>query len=109
MSDDDVHSKLRPMVEETLRELHVKRQNGNEFIDMRIAQGLANKSLQLIDRFESLSEKHRILVIGAIRYFADSQDAVSEDGFATGLDDDVKIMNYVLEEIGDSDGFISSR
>lgn len=72
----------------------------NDRVDLERGEQLGRVSKQLLDRYESFNENQRALVIGAIRYFAVAEDAASETTFATGFDDDVKVMNHVLEEIG---------
>lgn len=54
----------------------------------------------LLSHYESLTQRHQSLVVGAIRYFMAEDDGLNDLVFYTGLDDDAKILNYVLEEIG---------
>lgn len=78
----------------------------NPIISVRIAEALAERCYLLLDHYEQLGTAQRALAVGAIRYFALSKDAVSEEHFASGFDDDVKVLNHVLEELGIEDQFI---
>jgi hypothetical protein len=78
------------MLEETKR---------NELLNKNMVEVLADRSFQLLDRYESLTKKQRALAIGAIYYFAMEADGSSDGNFATGLDDDCAIMNYVLQQL----------
>ena len=77
----------------------------NPKINIILAREMAKRCHLLLDQYSELSDKFKALAIGAIRYFV-VEDTVSEESFATGFDDDAKVMNYVLEELGYSDGFI---
>ena len=71
----------------------------NKNIDIRYAEELSERSHYLVEHYEEFSPKEQSLIVGAIRYFAIADDPFSEDDFASGFIDDVKIMNYVLEEL----------
>lgn len=96
---------LKPEVERCVGEFEdLARQY--ETIDLMLVQKLAESSLFLIENYESFSPKVRAAAVGALRYFADSEDGLSELGFASGLHDDVRVMNYVLELSGNIDRVI---
>lgn len=78
----------------------------NYRINTKLAEQIAERCKFLIDIYEGQPESHRALIVGAVRYFAIGEDAVSEQGFASGMDDDAKVVNYVLEELGVLDRFI---
>jgi hypothetical protein len=46
------------------------------------------------------------MIVGAIRYFACIDDALSESTYASGLVDDVRVLNHVIEELKREDLFI---
>jgi hypothetical protein len=69
-------------------------------MDTRLVREIYERGLLLLDRYSGLSPQHQALVIGALRYFAATDDSFSDTHFASGFDDDAKVMNYVLEEVG---------
>lgn len=60
----------------------------------------------LLGQYEKFSREQQALVIGALRYFVIMEDSLADDNFVTGFDDDAKVVNYVLEELGIEDQFI---
>ena len=72
----------------------------NAMINLDLAVQLAQRCHMLLDNYDKFDNAKRALIVGAIRYFALSEDAFSEEDFASGFDDDARIMNYVLEQIG---------
>ncbi|NMC62672.1 MAG: hypothetical protein GYA55_05820 [SAR324 cluster bacterium] len=60
----------------------------------------------LISAYPDSDEKKKSLIVGAIRYCILNDDAISEDIFAAGYYDDVKVLNYVLEQLGIQGAFI---
>ncbi len=81
----------------------------NPMIDLQTAQQLFDWCEALLKRYEEFDEQQRALVVGAIRYFLLDDDAVNEQSFATGLEDDAKVMNYVLEELGVEKDFVELK
>jgi uncharacterized membrane protein YkvA (DUF1232 family) len=61
----------------------------------------------LMNHFESFAKDQQYLIIGGVRYFTMEHDSVSDIEFYTGFDDDAKVLNYVLEQIGVHDRYIS--
>ncbi|RMG42875.1 MAG: hypothetical protein D6719_05190 [Candidatus Dadabacteria bacterium] len=78
----------------------------NDRINLPLAEKLAERCMHLLSIYPELSEDKRALAIGAIRYFVVEEDPMSESKFAAGFDDDVKVMNHVLEELGLEDQYI---
>jgi len=81
-------------------------QDASQTLDEKISenntkqvQQLVNASRELIKRYESLGPKQKALAIGAVRYFIAENDPLSEDVFASGLVDDAKVLNHVLENL----------
>lgn len=68
--------------------------------DKESVKSIYDRALMLLDCYKSRNSKDKKSIIGAIRYFAVAEDLVSDEIFSTGLNDDIKIMNYVLEELG---------
>lgn len=83
-----------------------ERAKENSFINVALAEKLSEKCHLLLDIYEQYDRKKQALMVGAIRYFALANDSFSEEDFASGFDDDAKVMNHVLEELGIEDQFI---
>lgn len=78
-------------------------------VDLNLAHKLAKASRHLLNNYSSFSEDKQALAIGAVRYFVTNEDPLSDASFATGLDDDAAVMNYVLQQIGIEDFFIEDK
>ena len=83
-----------------------EREKSDPRTDLNSTIELANCCKALLDRYENFSSKQRALVIGAVRYFAGGNDPLSDEDFASGLWDDKRVMNYVLEQLGVEDMFL---
>jgi len=53
----------------------------------------------LIDNYNNFSKREQSLIVGAVKYFVSDVDPFHEAIFVSGLHDDKKILNYVLEEL----------
>lgn len=86
---------------------HAQKIDNKDFhVNMTLATELAKCSHYLLDRYAEFSEKHKALVIGAVAYFLHDEDPQSDLAFGTGFDDDVKVMNHVLQQLGIEDRYI---
>ncbi len=74
--------------------------------DLESTIELANCCKVLLDRYENFSSKQRALVVAAVRYFAGGNDPLNDEEFASGLWDDKRVMNYVLEQLGIEDMYL---
>ena len=81
----------------------------NKLIDTDLARELADRCHMLLDVYSQYSRVQQSLIVGAIRYFAHGEDALSEEDFASGFHDDARVVNYVMEELGIEDYFIILR
>ncbi len=72
----------------------------NEFLDVATVERMADVLAGLLNEYETYSEMHRALIVGAARYFAKSDDAEPDTVSLLGFDDDVAVLNYVLEAVG---------
>jgi uncharacterized membrane protein YkvA (DUF1232 family) len=72
----------------------------NEFLDIDLAQRLADAILLLLNDYATYSEEHQLLIAGAARYFIHAEDADPDVTSILGFDDDVAVLNYVLALIG---------
>lgn len=75
-------------------------------INRKLAEQAINVTRNLLDSYSTMNDEHKALAIGGIRYFLTETDAVPVDEFASGLDDDVAVLNHVLEELGLEDLYI---
>jgi len=71
----------------------------NEFIDLKLAKLVAEKCLELFDHYPSFSPDAQAAVIGAARYFIQSQDTYHDTVSSLGFEDDAMIVNYVIANI----------
>ncbi|MCB0310300.1 MAG: hypothetical protein KDD42_03640 [Bdellovibrionales bacterium] len=78
----------------------------NPLIHLQKAKMIHACSHFLLEKYSELSKEQQALAMGAIRYFLLSNDAISEQSFASGFDDDAKVMNHVLEKLGLEDQII---
>ena len=89
----------------TLRERAPERPN----LNLPLAEEIAARCFVLLDRFPDYDVEKRKLVMGAVSYFVVDGDGAEDDSFATGFDDDARVMNYVLQQVGIEDQFIDLR
>ena len=76
-------------------------------LNIFLAREIASHCRLLLAEYDSADERGQRLIVGAVRYFVENHDTVSDAAFATGFDDDAKIINHVLEELEIEDQFIS--
>ncbi len=69
-------------------------------INVELAEEIVARAHLLLDHYVDFDEHKRALVVGAIRYFAVIDDPLPADVFASGMNDDARVMNHVLEEVG---------
>lgn len=74
------------------------RRNSNVYLEL--ARGIGRELAFLLERYKDLDERGKKLVVGAYRYFCEDDDPVDDSAFASGLIDDAKVINHVLEETG---------
>ena len=92
---------LRRCVDEILLEA-----KHNALIQPPLIEALNSSAKFLLEQYEQFSVAQRRLIIGAVYYFAMNEDGSPDSALATGFDDDVRIMNYGLEELGVEGMFI---
>ncbi|MBN8548844.1 MAG: hypothetical protein J0M12_05980 [Deltaproteobacteria bacterium] len=96
---------IRGDLDECVRNLQLASEANKRINVHRILQ-IQERCEYLLGRYESFSREQQALVIGALRYFVIVDDTLADDTFITGFDDDAKVVNYVLEELGIEDQFI---
>ena len=68
-------------------------------VNPRLVHELYLRSKYLLEQYSDFPASKQALIIGVVYYFALDEDPTPDSHFATGLDDDVHVMNYVLEEL----------
>lgn len=105
--------------EDSLPELHeaideyveIARQEDKKEIQINVdlAVEIAQRLHMMLDNYHKVEDKQRALIVGAVRYFVDSADGVSDLNFGTGFHDDAAVVNYVLQQIGIEGNYIDLR
>ncbi|KPK60665.1 MAG: hypothetical protein AMJ59_04795 [Gammaproteobacteria bacterium SG8_31] len=72
-----------------------------DYIDVELAQSIANGCHRLIDTLDADStEEHRCLVQAAVLYFVTDEDAEGDTTSLIGFDDDRLVVDVVGQELG---------
>ena len=74
--------------------------------NLKLAEAIAYGCNQLLDAYPKLTEEHKQLAIGAIRYFLVHMDTLPDSKPLVGLDDDALVLNHVIEQAGLKIGFV---
>lgn len=99
---DEIREKLAKSVEDLKAQV-----DRNKFPrHLETIEALAERSYYLLEVYPTLPLSRRALVIGAVRYFAVSDDALVDTRFASGFHDDARVMNHVLEQLKIHDRYI---
>lgn len=107
-----VRSALVPRAEipslKTRIDAHLERVRGaltrNEFVNLPLAQRVADVLKQILSDYPDLLGDHsRAWVIGATRVFLETHDVLDDLASPIGFDDDARILNAVLRDIGRED------
>lgn len=72
----------------------------SELLAVDLALQIRDRLNLLLDLAGQLGTEERALIVGAARYFTSKDDAIPDARPCTGLDDDVRIVNHVLEKLG---------
>ena len=99
---------VRGEVEHCLAELRNRAAN-YPHLNLPLAEDVAARCLLLLEHFERSDVESRKLIMGAVSYFVVDDDGAGDDSFATGFDDDARVVNHVLEQLGIEDHFIDVR
>ena len=87
---------------------HLERVRGalrqNEFLNLPLAERIADVLRRLIGGYQDLSgNQARMWVVGATRVFLETHDVLDDLSSPIGFDDDARILNAVLRDIGRED------
>ena len=102
---EEILPEVRADFDECVRKLRAEAEHNPRVNQTRLDQ-IAECARVLLDHYEGSSGEQRALIIGALRYFAIVDDTLPDDTFLSGLDDDAKVFNYVLEALGIEDSYI---
>lgn len=97
--DDAGIEELRTAVTANLNDV-VQKSSSNETMDPDAARALADCCYFLLDQYPEFDARQQSLIVGAVRYFAIADDPFDDETFATGFYDDMRVLNYVMEEVG---------
>ncbi len=81
----------------------------HDTVNVPRCENIAERCRYLLSRLPTVPSAKQALIGGAVRYFLYDADPQSDTAFATGFDDDAQVVNFVLEELGEKDGFISLK
>ena len=81
----------------------------HQHVNIELADALIAGCQKMLEAYPSLDEKLQGYVVGALRYFVHNEDGVGDMAFGSGFDDDAKVINFVLEEIGVEGFFVDPR
>lgn len=98
----DEAARLKPAMAAHIVEIH-HTLRPDEFVDLSQALRMAAILGELLDGYASYTEPQRRLLVGAARYFVQSQDVEADTASVMGFDDDMEVLNYVLLAIGRAD------
>ncbi|HOT29648.1 MAG TPA: hypothetical protein PLU72_15845 [Candidatus Ozemobacteraceae bacterium] len=99
----------QPVPEEHLEELReamrlhlqsAERHLGPAPLNLPLIRRMTEALDTALNAYGSLSETQRALLVGAIRYFVENEDAANDLDDPFGFDDDLAVINAVLLEIG---------
>lgn len=99
---------VRTEIEKTITALR-ERVGEKPNLNLPMAEEIAARCFLLLDRYPNSNPEERRLIVGAISYFVIDDDCADDDAFATGFDDDARVMNHVLERLGIENQFIDVR
>ena len=74
--------------------------------NLKLAEAIAASCNKLVDAYPALSNEHKRLAIGAIRYFLVHMDTLPDSKPLVGLDDDALVLNHVIEQTALKIGFV---
>jgi len=74
-----------------------------DFVDVALAERIAATLHQLLLTAEQYTARERALLFGAVKYFAEHDDANSDLSSPTGFDDDAGVLNAVCVYLGRKD------
>lgn len=71
----------------------------NEFLDVTLAEQIAQRLHLLLNDYGRYSTYHQALLVGTVRYFIKDDDAEHDMHSILGLDDDAAVLNYFCDTV----------
>ena len=105
ISEDAKLEELRQAVAAVLADVEQQVAAGQQ-VDVDSTRALADCCQFLLSRYHDFPPEQQALIVGAVRYFAVADDPFDDSTFASGLFDDKKVMNHVLERLGIEDRYL---
>ena len=96
-------SELAPLAETITIHLEQVKDRAVPATDIETAEMVASTLLTLLATPEGFRAEDRALIRGAAEYFLLDDDAAGDIENVLGFDDDVRILNSVLDQIGRTD------
>ncbi|MCB0328840.1 MAG: hypothetical protein KDD70_04230 [Bdellovibrionales bacterium] len=94
-----------PEVSEVVAHFHELSEQ-HPLLDIERVDEIGRMCTELLQTYPNCKPAHKRMIVGAVRYFASTDDPMSETSFASGLDDDVRVLNHVAEELGRDDLYL---
>lgn len=92
---------LHPDVLWRRAELHLqtaeKAAESNRLVNIRLAMAILDVIRQILDQWETLPERHRYWLAGAMFYFSSSNDDEPDFSSPIGFEDDTEVLNACLK------------
>jgi hypothetical protein len=103
---DEELEHLRAAIGEHVTQLRTTAAAGAN-VDVASAEELAETCYFLLEYYPCCAPEQRALIVGAVRYFAMADDSFDERAFASGCQDDKRVVNHVLERLGIDDHYLN--
>jgi hypothetical protein len=108
---EDLKEDQRQLILQRLNDRHASLQSQQEevFLGPNSVLGvqIAAVCIKLVESYSQFSGEQRELIAGATLYFLAERDFTPDDTPIVGYDDDARLLNHVLERIGQDDFFVS--
>ena len=101
-------ARLREQMVETAEWLTQLAFRSDQF-NVELAVELCARAVTLIDHFNDFNQQQQLLVIGAVQYLLFRNDTVPDSKATNGLEDDRRIINYVLWRLGLFDALVAPQ
>lgn len=104
--DNSLYDQFVEKISPAMNNLHNLAASGSS-ADTEFIAGIVRAAEKLMEEGRSLDIKRRSLVIGAVSYLVADDDPIPDSAFRSGLYDDARIINHVLEELNIEGYFIT--
>ena len=98
VTQEDIHE-LSTRLTQTVRMIAARDERQHSGLGVA-SRRIAQRCEMMLERYPQFKEREQALIVGAVRYFILQRDGLPDDTPFLGLEDDVQVVNYVLEELG---------